>query len=60
MENTMTDSNIPANTEPFQNLFTEQTYYYCLSVSLFIKKIINEDLILHNLVSLERTGKTDH
>lgn len=38
MEDTITDTNIPACAELFQNLLTEQTDSYCLSVSLFIEK----------------------
>lgn len=55
MEDTVTDTNIPACTEPFQNLLTEHLLLLPRSVAIYWKKSL-----VHNLVSLERTRKTDH
>lgn len=41
-------------------LLVRLSAYHCPSALLFVAKIFYEDPIGHNLVSLERSGKTDH
>lgn len=63
IEDAGTDTNIPTTHNHVRTFLLQllvRLNYHCPSALLFIKKSINEDLIDHSLVSLERSRETDH